>query len=111
MVICLDTVGRKPVTVGRADDNSVLSKGECFSYTQNTIASPSLQTNKNETNTVLPTGNLGKTYISCSTLQNCDSCWLIVLLTSSRQPTHVVRQHAVQMSLHTRLAQYKTQVR
>jgi hypothetical protein len=43
MVICLDTVGRKPVTVGRADDNSVLSKEECFSYTQNTIASPCLK--------------------------------------------------------------------
>lgn len=46
MVICLDMVGRKSVTVGRADDDGDLLKGELLLYAQNTIASPSLQKTK-----------------------------------------------------------------
>jgi hypothetical protein len=65
MVICLDTVGRKSVTVGRADDNGCSVEGRVYLLHSITpLQGPSLQTNKNETNTVLPTGNLGKTHTS-----------------------------------------------
>jgi hypothetical protein len=45
MVICLDMVGRKSMTVGRADDEGDPLKGECL-LPSNTIASPSLQQQK-----------------------------------------------------------------
>jgi len=64
MVVCLDMVGRESMTVGRADDDGDLLKGELLLYAQNTIASPSLQKKENESYTVLPTGNLGKTHLS-----------------------------------------------
>jgi hypothetical protein len=38
MVICLDTVGRKSVTVGRADDNGCSVEGRVYLTLKNTIA-------------------------------------------------------------------------
>lgn len=60
MVICLDMVGRESVTVGRADDDGDLLKGELLLSCSNHHCKSFFAKKQNESNTVLPTGNLGK---------------------------------------------------
>jgi len=56
-------VGRESMTIGRADDDGESLEGRAASLCSNHHCKSFFAKNKNESNTVLPTGNLGKTHL------------------------------------------------
>ena len=108
MVICLDMVGRKSVTVGRADDDGDLSKGELLFSSSKHHCKSFFARKQNESNTVLPTGNLGKTLLPCHAAI-CDLCRMTMPATPIDQSIHAVDQFISEKPSHYEPAYWKVQ--